>query len=111
MGRILWVVLGIVGYLVITKWWELLLERVRPFQIRGVKCEELKTHFRELCRRGLDGTEMVVTAEGGGATLVVRKELVGAEGIWLCLILRDVRPATVRASSFRCAPGTRPDGD
>jgi hypothetical protein len=92
MARILCVLLAIIAYLVITKWWELLLERLRPFEVSDVKCCELSPHFHDLYRRGLDGTEMVITAEGARGTLTLRKELIGPEGIRLYLILPEESP-------------------
>jgi len=99
MRLILYGVLGIVAYLVLTRFWELLLEWAKPFEVKYIKSAQFGILFTDLYRRGFDGAEMVVAVEGGAPILTLRKELVGPHGIRLYLVLSGGDPTSKQGTA------------
>ena len=90
MTTILWVIGFVVVYFLVTGYWERLREAIWPFEHREVALHELKGHFNELYKRGYNGSQMIITAEGTDKSIRLKKVIEGFDNkIRLHLITED----------------------
>jgi len=73
MPTVVWVIAGIGGLLVLDQVYLYLREKLWPFEYRQVPFEELPSHIEDVCRRGQNKSELIITDEASGNSVRVRK--------------------------------------
>jgi len=71
----IWLIIGVVVFIVVTAYWDRFCEALWPFKYKGVQLSELEDHFNEFARRGYSGARMIVVVEGTTKSVRLRKTI------------------------------------